>query len=122
MMCTNVVLKSLNTLERSHIYRAKQTGYLLNDIHADTYNPIFEHLTDRSGPRSRLLGSSVHVCHLWLPLRSDLEPSSLAVLHNPHSPVPVSSGYISSTKVSMCPYVQIYVGPSVLQIVYIFNS
>jgi hypothetical protein len=43
----------LNTLERFHIYRTKQTGYLLNDIHADTYNPIFELLIEHSSPGSR---------------------------------------------------------------------
>jgi hypothetical protein len=32
----------LNTLEKFHIYKIKQTGYLLNDIHTDTYHPIFE--------------------------------------------------------------------------------
>jgi hypothetical protein len=41
----------LNKLEKFNIYRTKQTGYLLNNIHADTYNPIFELLIDRSSPR-----------------------------------------------------------------------
>jgi hypothetical protein len=36
------------------------------------------------------------VCHPWFPLRLEFGPSSLAVLYNPHLPVPVYSGYISS--------------------------
>jgi hypothetical protein len=93
----------LNTLEKFRIYRTQQTAYLLNDIHANTYNPIFELLIDHTNPGSRPLSSSVHVCHPWFPLQSELGPSSLAVLYNPHSLVPVYSGYISSiTVVSMC--------------------
>jgi hypothetical protein len=39
-----------NAMEKCHIYRTKQTGFLLNDIHADTYNPIFELLIARTSP------------------------------------------------------------------------
>jgi hypothetical protein len=41
-----------NTTENFYIYRTKQTGYLFNDIHANTYKPIFELLIDRSRPGS----------------------------------------------------------------------
>jgi hypothetical protein len=32
----------LNTLERSHIYKTKISGGLLNDNNIHTYNPVFE--------------------------------------------------------------------------------
>jgi hypothetical protein len=34
--------KHLNTLEKYHIYRISKEGIHMNDIHDETYNPIFE--------------------------------------------------------------------------------
>jgi hypothetical protein len=36
----------ISNLERSHIYRAKQIGFVLNDTHTDTHKPIFEFMID----------------------------------------------------------------------------
>jgi hypothetical protein len=34
--------KHLNTLERYHIYKISKEGIHMNDMHDETYNPIFE--------------------------------------------------------------------------------
>jgi hypothetical protein len=34
--------KHLNTLEKCHIYKISKEGIHMNDIHDETYNPIFE--------------------------------------------------------------------------------
>jgi hypothetical protein len=40
--------KHLNTLERYHVYKISKEGIHMNDMHNETYNPIFEliHNTD----------------------------------------------------------------------------
>jgi hypothetical protein len=34
--------KHLNTLEKYHIYKISKEGIHMNDIHDETYNPIYE--------------------------------------------------------------------------------
>jgi hypothetical protein len=38
--------KHLNTLEKYHVYKANKEGPIMNDMHNETQNPIFEILQD----------------------------------------------------------------------------
>jgi hypothetical protein len=96
----------LNTLEKFHIYRTKQTGYLLNDIHADTYNAIFELLIDHCSLDPDLRTTKLLSLSLSFMASISNQPSSSAGWYNTYF------GHIGSiTKVSVCPTCPVYCRP-----------